>query len=149
MISLTLTCRLDATAAEGCENKMEKFLSCCHYCAGNYDQFDDFARLNESMLEQEAAFEVANRVFYLSIPPSIFVPVAKNSAKAASSKSGYTRVIVEKPFGRDLESSQELSNSLAEVLDEEQIYRSVLPLGYACHSFMIYWYSNDVQEICL
>ena len=46
----------------------------------------------------------ANRIFYLSIPPSIFTDVAACASEAASSASGWNRVIVEKPFGRDLAS---------------------------------------------
>ena len=48
----------------------------------------------------------ANRIFYLSIPPSIFTDVAAAASDAASSPTGWNRVIVEKPFGRDLESYQ-------------------------------------------
>ena len=50
--------------------------------------------------------EKANRIFYLSIPPSIFTDVAAAASDAASSTTGWNRVIVEKPFGRDLESYQ-------------------------------------------
>ena len=53
------------------------------------------------------------RVFYLSIPPSIFVPVAQNAATHVSMEQGQTRVIVEKPFGRDLDSSRALTAALA------------------------------------
>lgn len=63
------------------------------------------------------------RVFYLSIPPSIFVPVAQNAATHVSMEQGQTRVIVEKPFGRDLDSSRALTAALAEVLAEENTYR--------------------------
>jgi len=83
----------------------------------------------------------ANRIFYLSIPPSVFVSVAQNASRYASSTTGarrgarggrwplpgYTRVIVEKPFGRDLESSRELTRGLAEDLTEDQIYRCARP----------------------
>lgn len=69
---------------------------------------------------------MANRLFYLSIPPDIFVDVARSSSSAASSKNGWTRVIVEKPFGRDSESSAELTKGLKQYLNEDQIYRSVL-----------------------
>lgn len=48
----------------------------------------------------------ANRIFYLSIPPSIFTDVAAAASDACSTKSGWNRFIVEKPFGRDLESFQ-------------------------------------------
>jgi glucose-6-phosphate 1-dehydrogenase len=66
---------------------------------------------------------VANRLYYLSIPPDIFVDVARCSSRAASSVNGWTRVIVEKPFGRDSESSAELTRGLKLYLQEDQIYR--------------------------
>jgi glucose-6-phosphate 1-dehydrogenase len=65
----------------------------------------------------------ANRVFYLSIPPSVFTKVATSASTNAASKTGYTRFILEKPFGRDSESFRELSNELSQYLSEEQSYR--------------------------
>ena len=65
----------------------------------------------------------ANRIFYLSIPPSIFTAVAGCASKAASSPTGWTRVIVEKPFGKDSESFAQLERELSSFLSEEQMYR--------------------------
>ena len=65
----------------------------------------------------------AQRVFYLSIPPSIFTAVAAAASASASSRSGWTRFIVEKPFGRDSESFRALSDELYRHLTEEQLYR--------------------------
>ena len=65
----------------------------------------------------------ANRIFYLSIPPSIFTDVAACASSAASSENGWTRVIVEKPFGKDSESFRKLSDSLYQHLTEDQMYR--------------------------
>ena len=65
----------------------------------------------------------AHRIFYLSIPPSIFTDVAACASEAASSASGWNRVIVEKPFGRDLASFQELSTELSKSLSEDQMFR--------------------------
>lgn len=67
--------------------------------------------------------KVSNRLFYLSIPPNIFVDVVKCASQQASSGSGWTRVIVEKPFGRDSDSSGELTRSLKQYLTEDQIFR--------------------------
>ena len=64
-----------------------------------------------------------NRLFYLSIPPNIFVDVVRCASHRASSEKGWTRVIVEKPFGRDSESSRELTRSLKQYLTEDQIFR--------------------------
>ncbi|CAK9151874.1 unnamed protein product [Ilex paraguariensis] len=65
----------------------------------------------------------SNRLFYLSIPSSIFVDVVRCVSVKASSKNGWTRVIVEKPFGRDSESSGELTTCLKQYLTEDQIFR--------------------------
>ena len=72
---------------------------------------------------QEKGKPGANRIFYLSIPPSIFTAVAGAASKAASAPQGWTRVIVEKPFGRDSESFAQLEAELSTFLSEEQMYR--------------------------
>ncbi|KAH9793706.1 glucose-6-phosphate 1-dehydrogenase 1 [Citrus sinensis] len=98
MISKTLTCRIDKNSEE------------------------HFAVLDSRLKEKEAG-KLSNRLFYLSIPPNIFVDVAKCASLRASSATGWTRVIVEKPFGRDSESSGELTRSLKQYLREDQIFR--------------------------
>jgi glucose-6-phosphate 1-dehydrogenase len=60
-------------------------------------------------------------VFYLEIPPFLFGPVVQNLSKAGLTQNA--RVVVEKPFGRDLESAQELNAELRGILDESQLYR--------------------------
>lgn len=132
---------------ETCGPKQEEFIKHCFYTAGQYDDAASFKALSAELTKHEAG-RAANRIFYLSIPPTVFVTVAQNAARCASSETGacgrlrarrcvpartpltrahrsagYTRVIVEKPFGRDLESSRELGRGLAEALTEEQIYR--------------------------
>lgn len=120
MISTTLTCRVDKR--ENCDAKMEHFLERCFYHSGQYNSEDDFAELDYKLKEKEGC-RVSNRLFYLSIPPNIFVDVVRCASLKASSTSGWTRVIVEKPFGRDLESSSELTRCLKKYLTEEQIFR--------------------------
>eukprot|EP00897_Mesotaenium_endlicherianum_P003310 jgi/Mesen1/3006/ME000177S02280 len=120
LISSNLTCRIDQR--ENCGDKMDKFLQNCHYHAGLYDSEDSFEQLSKQLAEKEKG-RTANRLFYLSIPPNIFVDVAKCVGKKGQVADGFTRVIVEKPFGRDSESSAELARGLSEYLTEEQIYR--------------------------
>ena len=76
---------------------------------------------NDKLVAQ--AGRVSNRLFYLSIPPNIFIDAVKCASLSASSANGWTRVIVEKPFGRDSESSAALTNSLKQYLAEDQIFR--------------------------
>ncbi|KAJ4844625.1 Glucose-6-phosphate 1-dehydrogenase 1, chloroplastic [Turnera subulata] len=120
MISRTLTCRIDQRA--NCEDKMNQFLKRCFYHAGQYDSEEDFRELDKKLKEKEAG-KLSNRLFYLSVPPNIFVDVVRGASLRASSVYGWTRVIVEKPFGRDSESSGELTRCLKQYLSEDQIFR--------------------------
>ncbi|VAI44436.1 unnamed protein product [Triticum turgidum subsp. durum] len=122
MISMTLTCRIDQRA--NCSEKMDQFLKRCFYQSGQYNSEEGFCELDRKLTEKEAG-KLPNRLFYLSIPPNIFVDVVRSASRTASlpSGSGWTRFIVEKPFGRDSESSGELTRSLKMYLEEEQIFR--------------------------
>lgn len=120
MISRTLTCRIDKR--ENCGDKMDQFLKRCFYHSGQYNSEEDFAKLNCKMKKKEGG-RLSNRLFYLSIPPNIFVDVVRCASVRASATTGWTRVIVEKPFGRDSESSGELTRSLKQYLTEDQIFR--------------------------
>ncbi|KAI3695371.1 hypothetical protein L1987_78368 [Smallanthus sonchifolius] len=119
-ISRTLTCRIDKR--ENCGDKMEEFLQRCFYHSGQYNSEENFAELDSKLKHKEDG-KLSNRLFYLSIPPNIFVDSVRCASGKASSKTGWTRVIVEKPFGRDSESSAELTRSLKKYLAEDQIFR--------------------------
>ncbi|KAG2452381.1 hypothetical protein HYH02_002627 [Chlamydomonas schloesseri] len=123
MIAGTLTCRVHAR--ENCLEKTEKFLQRCFYSAGQYDEAASFQTLNGRMAEVEAGCGKprSNRMFFLSIPPNVFIAAAGGAADFCSTKTGWTRVIVEKPFGRDSASSAALGRGLAAHLREDQIYR--------------------------
>ncbi|KAM1191278.1 hypothetical protein FF1_011911 [Malus domestica] len=120
MVSKTLTCRIDKR--ENCGEKMDQFLQRCFYHSGQYDSQDHFAELDKKLKEHEAG-RVPNRLFYLSIPPNIFIDAVCCASSSASSGNGWTRVIVEKPFGRDSESSATLTSALKQYLEEDQIFR--------------------------
>ncbi len=98
------------------------------YQAGNNDDADSFAKLKARLVEIEASRELpGNRLFYLSVAPNFF-PIIINNLKAAgligpSDGPTWTRVIIEKPFGRDLQSARELNRVVTGALDENQIYR--------------------------
>jgi glucose-6-phosphate 1-dehydrogenase len=120
MVSKTLTCRIDQR--ENCNEKMEQFLQRCFYHSGQYDSPEHFAALDKKLKEHEGG-RVSKRLFYLSIPPNIFIDAVKCASTSASSGNGWTRVIVEKPFGRDSETSAALTKDLKQYLTEDQIFR--------------------------
>lgn len=112
-----------------------QFLQHCSYHSGQYDSAEDFAKLDEELKKKEdeagaskggssgSSGTAANRIFYMAIPPDAFVGAAKSVEASAMSKRGWNRVIVEKPFGRDTESSAQLGKELNALFSEDQIYR--------------------------
>jgi len=120
-ISQSLTCRVAAGAE--CGDKMAEFLERCFYQPGQYGSDEAFARLAERAATAEAPSKRADRIFYLSIPPSVFVDAARAATRAASSLTGWTRVIVEKPFGRDSDSYKALAAELGQHVSEDATYR--------------------------
>lgn len=91
---------------------------------------------------------MSNRLFYLSIPPNIFVEVAKCASNKASAVNGWTRVIVEKPFGRDLESSSELTRCLKQYLREDQIFRYIYTHILSVYSYIYIYIELMVTCFC-
>jgi len=106
------------------EAQFKTFTSSLLYFAGLYDQEASFQKLNDFVTQSEAqAGAHANRIFYLALPPSVFEPVTLNIRNTCMSPTGWSRIIVEKPFGKDSASSAALNNHLAKLFSEQQIYR--------------------------
>lgn len=90
-----------------------------------------------------------NRLYYLSVAPTLFEPIIKNIGKAGmqSERSGWCRLIVEKPFGTDLESAQELNKLVHSVFDESQVYRIDHYLGKeTAQNILFFRFANTVFE---
>ena len=85
------------------------------YVRGDYAKDETYERIGEKLKGLE------HPAFYLETPPSLFADVVKRLASAGLTDGG--RVVIEKPFGHDLESARDLNRELGEVLDEEQIFR--------------------------
>ncbi|KAF8076406.1 glucose-6-P dehydrogenase [Lyophyllum atratum] len=105
---------------------IEQFKDISSYVSGSYDDGASFDNLNKHLEEIESKWQTkeANRLFYLALPPSVFIPVAKNLKEHCYvTKGGVNRIIVEKPFGKDLESARELLNSLKQYWTEDETFR--------------------------
>lgn len=108
----------------GEESLEEAFWKANSYVAGNYDTKRDFELLNQEMTNlEEKVSKVRHRLFYLALPPSVFASVTTLIKSTCMSPAGWSRIIVEKPFGKDSESSAALSNHLSSLFREEQLYR--------------------------
>jgi glucose-6-phosphate 1-dehydrogenase len=94
-----------------------------HYVATDFasdEGEDEVAKKLEQLDEQQGT--AGNRVYYLAIPPQAFEMVVQEIGERRE-REGWTRLIVEKPFGRDLQSAQELNLLLKRWFDEEEIFR--------------------------
>ncbi len=123
-ITENLTCRY--TPGESCGQKMEDFLARCEYFSGEYDSQSSFLTLGQRLKEIEELQET-NRLFYMAIPPFLFLGVS-HALKAAGlisapGETPWSRAVIEKPFGSDRESSDKLVEEMAEVFAEDQTFR--------------------------
>ncbi len=109
------------------------------YIQGDYQNADTYGRL------RQALSGVARPLHYLAIPPSIFGVVMQGLAKAGCTENA--RVIVEKPFGRDLASAQELNRTLLEVFPESAVFRIDHYLGKEAVQNLLYFrFANTFLE---
>ncbi|HXI27132.1 MAG TPA: glucose-6-phosphate dehydrogenase [Vicinamibacterales bacterium] len=109
------------------------------YVDGDYADMATFTQLKHELGDAKRP------VHYLAIPPSLFPVVVKNLG--ASGASDHARVVVEKPFGRDLESARELNRVLHEVFPEENIFRIDHYLGKeAVQNILYFRFANEFLE---
>ncbi len=111
------------------ETVWSDFVSRLHYVSGKFEDQSNFDRLREKLEELDRTNGTrGNRIYYLAVPPSAFRMVNDNLAKAGlvhdpDDPNRYSRIIIEKPFGRDLASGDALNADLHRVFHERQIFR--------------------------
>ena len=98
---------------------------CLHYQSVGDQETEDFERLKRRIEELEDEHDLpGNRVFYMATPPGAFIETAEHLGEVGlNSAPGWTRIVIEKPFGDDLESARELNRRIHAHFDEDQIYR--------------------------
>ncbi len=109
----------------------------------------DFAALGAHIRELEAGSGLpGNRAFYLALPPRVFASTIDGLGAVGLNRSaGWTRVVVEKPFGKDLASARKLNAHVHEVYDESQIYRIDHYLGKeTVQNLMVLRFANTIFE---
>jgi glucose-6-phosphate 1-dehydrogenase len=121
-----------------------------HYVTMSFDDPDGYARLTSVLQEIDRRRGTGgNRVFYLATLPDLFPMVVHGigSAGLARAGEGWTRVIIEKPFGHDLTSAQELNATVHEVFKESQVYRIDHYLGKeTVQNVMVFRFANGIFE---
>ncbi|KAI8146977.1 glucose-6-phosphate dehydrogenase [Fennellomyces sp. T-0311] len=144
------------------KKNLDEFLKMTDYTEGQYDQDDSWENLNKRVcqLEEERGLKKGqkNRVFYMALPPSVFLPVATGLRKHVYGSEGHNRIVVEKPFGKDLESSTKLAEDLGKLFKEDEIYRidhylgkemvkNIMPLRFANIFLGPMWCAQSIDNV--
>src|SRR5664279_4980387 len=116
---------VDKFSRRGKSKKIEwdNFAKCLTYQIGEFDAATTYAALKKQIAAYEKKWKVAaNRIFYLAVPPNAFkeISVELGTSGLAENKL-LSRLVIEKPFGHDLESAKQLNSLLHTIFDESQI----------------------------
>jgi glucose-6-phosphate 1-dehydrogenase len=122
-----------------------------HYLAADIGNSDDYKKLADLLdrIDHERSTS-GNRLFYLSVAPRFYAAAVEQLGRAGLTKAkdgSWVRVIIEKPFGTDLESAQQLNKQILEHLDESQIYRIDHYLGKeTVQNLLAFRFANGIFE---
>ena len=129
----------------------ESFASGIHYLQSNFHDATGYEKLVSLLnsIDQERGTS-GNRIFYLSTPPSQYPEIIQNLGAAGLNRNrrgGWTRIIIEKPFGHDLASAKELNRQVGKVFKEDQIYRIDHYLGKeTVQNILVFRLANGIFE---
>ncbi len=131
----------------------DSFAANLHYIPGDYADAAAYGRLNDKLAAVQSAHGAGpNCIFYLALPPSTFDDVASGLALTRQPHSlndagGWSRVIVEKPFGTDRESAVELNSLIHRAFREDDIYRIDHYLGKeTVQNILVFRFANSLLE---
>jgi glucose-6-phosphate 1-dehydrogenase len=117
------------------------------YYSGDFNKPETYQFLKTKLAEVEKPG--SNHIYYLATPPEYFLEIIDGLAKTnqLSEKEGWRRVVIEKPFGSDLQSAKALNQSLHEVMDEHQVYRIDHYLGKeTVQNILVARFANTIFE---
>ena len=144
---------------EGTWNQLRSGL---RFVSGTFDDPEAYRRLADTVAELDSVRGTGgNHAFYLSIPPSYFPVVAKHLSDTGLNKRQgreWRRVIIEKPFGHNLESARELSDVISQIFDEQDVFRidhylgketvqNIMAMRFANAMFEPLWKANYVDSV--
>ena len=146
-VAKTLTCRYEPEP-NVCDVKVGQFLKRCHYQRGQYDNPDHFRALGRRV--EHLTGPHPNILMYMAIPPDVFLSTARSVRLAGlvdEHEGSWSRVVIEKPFGRDVESSNQLIHALSEIFTEKQTYRIDHYLGKeVIQNLLVLRFANRIFE---
>ena len=133
------------------EEKLAKFMDRVQYFATEFDNDEGFDKLKAYLAELDGKFGTkGNRLFYLAVAPEFFADITHRLSDHGMAKGeggSWVRVIIEKPFGTDLESAKSLNTEINKVLTEDQIFRIDHYLGKeTVQNILVFRFGNGIFE---
>ena len=129
------------------EDEWNSFEQLLTYLPGDFSKIENFKRLRDRLKKIEG--ESANRLYYLAAPPDFYEPILHNLGEVGlvNEEECWRRVIVEKPYGHDLESARRLNAAVHKILREDQIYRIDHYLGKeTVQNILVFRFANTIFE---
>jgi glucose-6-phosphate 1-dehydrogenase len=132
--------------------KWNEFSSNLYYSAGEYGDPNSYAQLAKRLAEIDKEKKLGgNRLFYLSTPPEVYPDIVEQLGRAGLARptnpNSWVRIIIEKPFGRDLASAKELNKIVLNVFEEKQVYRIDHYLGKdTVQNLLVLRFGNGIFE---
>lgn len=133
----------------GSEAAWEDFAKGLFYCPGDIDDPESYQKLKTLLAELDGKRGTrGNRVFYLAVAPNFFPEAIRQLGASEMLKDPQkTRLVIEKPFGRDLSSAQHLNRVVTQVCKEEQVYRIDHYLGKeTVQNLLVFRFANAIFE---
>ncbi len=134
-------------------DKLERFLSRCYFITGTYDDSSSYKALARMLKELDGSYGTGGNIVYsLAVPPDLYgiitVKLGENGLLTKGrNKEPFQRVMMEKPFGRDLDSAAKLNAVMLEYLTDEQIYRIDHYLGKnTVQNILVFRFANTMFE---
>ena len=141
---------VDQNGAGG--DRRQEFLDHLGYFRGDYDDPESYRRLGQRLESLDGQSKLAgNRLFYLATPPEVYSHVIEQLGRAGLAKprnsDSWSRIIIEKPFGRDGASARALNAEVLSVFDEQQVYRIDHYLGKeTVQNLLVFRFGNGIFE---
>jgi glucose-6-phosphate 1-dehydrogenase len=133
--------------------KVDDFFKMFFYQSGLFENIESYFKIGKRLGQIDGKFRVcANKLFYLAVPPNYYEAIFKNLAKSGLTKpcgpeEGWTRVLVEKPFGWNLDLAEKLDKLLGKLFKEIQVFRIDHYLAKeTIQNLLVFRFTNSIFE---
>jgi len=142
--------------SEGSKEARRNFLELFSHVRGEFDSRESYKTLSDDLHRHDEMYETcANKLFYLAVPPEYYNTIFEELSRSGLTKpcgasghtNAWTRVLVEKPFGKNLDTARALDEKLGKLFSEDQIYRIDHYLGKEMlQNILVFRFSNNLLE---